>query len=295
MDKWSALSGDISRALGVTCAFAPERAVAGGCINECHLWQSAAGPLFIKSGPAERLVLFEAEAEGLRELANAQAVRVPQPLGWGVCEGSAWLALEWIEAGAPTPAADAALGRQLATLHRVTAPRFGWHRDNFIGTTPQPNASDSGWVAFLRERRLRFQLDLGTRQGWAGALRPRGELLLEHLGAFFTSYRPVPSLLHGDLWGGNWLADAAGRPVIFDPAVYYGDREADIAMTRLFGGFGPRFYSAYVAEWPLDAAAGTRRGLYDLYHLFNHANLFGGGYPAQAAQVIARLLAELGL
>ena len=111
---------------------------------------------------------------------------------------------------------------------------------------------------------------------------------------FFATYRPAPSLLHGDLWGGNWAALAGGEPVVFDPAVHHGDREADLAMTRLFGGFGPDFHAAYVAEWPLDAAAGTRRDLYQLYHVLNHLNLFGGGYRAQAEALVDRLLAAIG-
>lgn len=295
VSDWPALSRELSKALGSACAAAPERAIAGGCINECYRWSCGRGPLFVKIAPAERLAAFEAEAEGLDELRRARAVSVPAVIGHGSSGRVAWLALEWIEPGEPDAAADALLGEQLAWQHRVSAPHFGWRRDNTIGSTPQINTPHEDWVAFLRERRLRFQLDLAAQQGFAGGLRARGELLLEHLGAFFTSYRPVPSLLHGDLWGGNWMVDAAGEPVIFDPAVYFGDREADIAMTRLFGGFGPGFYSAYVSEWPLDAAAGTRRGLYDLYHVLNHANLFGGGYVRQATALVGRLLAELGL
>jgi len=149
-------------------------------------------------------------------------------------------------------------------------------------------------VSFFRDRRLRYQLDLAERCGHLGRLQERGRELLERIGAFFSAYEPVASLLHGDLWGGNWGVDERGTPVIFDPAVYYGDREADLAMTRLFGGFGADFYAAYAAAWPLDPGAPLRVELYNLYHLLNHANLFGGGYPRQAERTVDRLLAELG-
>jgi len=188
-------------------------------------------------------------------------------------------------------ATDELLGRQLAALHRVTHTRFGWHRDNTIGSTPQINTQKNDWVTFYREQRLRYQLELAAENGYGGSLQRRGEQLLERLPAFFISYRPRPSLLHGDLWGGNHAALTDGTPVIFDPAVYYGDREADLAMTELFGGFGSGFYSAYRAAWPLDPGYRVRKDLYNLYHVLNHLNLFGGGYRGQAEQMVDRLLA----
>jgi fructosamine-3-kinase len=184
------------------------------------------------------------------------------------------------------------LGERLARLHRVTAPRFGWHRDNTIGATPQSNEWTGDWAAFVAGQRLGFQLDLVERHGHGGRLVDRGRRLCELVSAFLGDHRPQASLLHGDLWGGNWAADAAGEPVIFDPAVYFGDREADLAMTRLFGGFGRSFYEAYQAGWPLEPGAAQRVVLYNLYHVLNHLNLFGGGYGAQAEEMIERLLAE---
>jgi protein-ribulosamine 3-kinase len=272
----------------------PAGSVHGGCIAESYRWESDQGRLFVKLADASQLPMLQAEAAGLQELASAGAIRVPGVLAVGATDERSFLALEWIDLRAATTDSETKLGGRLAWQHRLSAPQFGWSRENTIGSTPQLNDWSADWVAFFRERRLRYQLDLAATNGYGGRLQERGARLLQLMGAFFTSYRPVPSLLHGDLWGGNWSVDAAGEPVVFDPAVYYGDREADIAMTRLFGGFGPAFYTAYQSEWPLDQAAGTRRALYNLYHVLNHLNLFGGGYAQQAAGMIDRLLAELG-
>jgi fructosamine-3-kinase len=284
----------LQTALGCTLSPAPDAAVAGGSINECVRWTGDGITLFVKLAAADAIEMFEAEAEGLRELSAAAALRVPEVLAVGREGSHSWLALRWIEFAAATRASDALLGERLAALHRVGAPRFGWKRHNTIGATPQHNTWDDDWVRFFVTRRLRAQLQLAERNGASRRLIERGGALCDAAGALYGSYRPVPSLLHGDLWSGNRAADAAGEPVVFDPAVYFGDRETDIAMTRLFGGFDPAFYAAYEAAWPLDEAAGTRRTLYNLYHVLNHFNLFGGGYAAQAEAMVGRLLAELG-
>ena len=226
-------------------------------------------------------------------LAAANAVRVPAVLGIGTSGDRAFLALEWIGFGSAAAGTEAMLGEQLARLHRATASRFGWHRDNTIGATPQHNDWAADWVDFFARQRLGFQLDLVERSGHRSRWLERGRELCDGLGALFTGHTPQPSQLHGDLWGGNWAADASGGPVIFDPATYYGDRESDLAMTHLFGGFGPEFYAAYEAAWPLDRGAGARRDLYNLYHVLNHVNLFGGGYATHAERMIERLLAEI--
>lgn len=277
---------------------APGRPVHGGSVHRCVQWLAEGRDTFVKIAPESQLDGLRAEADGLAELASAGALRVPAVLAVGECAGHALLALEWLElttASASDTPLQRALGERLAMQHRVTAPRHGWHRDGTIGATPQANAWDDDWVHFLRTRRLGPQLGLAARNGLDADVIDRGRRLVECCGAFFSSHRPVPSLLHGDLWGGNWARLAStGEPVVYDPAVHYGDREADIAMTRLFGGFGPAFYAAYQASWPLDQAAGTRRTLYNLYHVLNHYNLFGGGYGRQAAAMIDRLLAEFG-
>jgi len=287
------LSIPIGAAMGVKLQPQPAGQTHGGSINTCYRWESDVGPLFVKVAAASRRAMLEAEAVGLEELRRAATIRVPRVLGVGVHATHAWLALEWIQLGARTNAAEAMLGELLASQHRCTAREFGWYRGNTIGSTPQANDWSGDWVEFFRERRLRYQLQLAATKGHGGRLQRRGEELLERMGGFFASYRPVPSLLHGDLWGGNWGVESGGGPVIFDPAVYYGDREADLAMTRLFGGFGERFYSAYEASWPLDGGSGARADLYNLYHVLNHLNLFGDGYAGQAVALMERLLAEL--
>ncbi len=288
------LATAIGATLGAQLDPAPAASVHGGSINECYRWQTDTGPIFVKTAPARGSAMLEAEAAGLAELRQAAAVRVPKVLGTGCGAGKAWLALEWINGGRRTRATDRVLGEQLARQHRVVRDRFGWDRSNTIGSTPQLNHPDNDWVAFFRDRRLRFQLDLAAGRGHHGRLQLRGRRLTERVGELFRGCMPVASLLHGDLWAGNRMADGQGLPVIFDPAVYYGDREADLAMTRLFGGFGADFYSAYEAAWALDDGAEVRSDLYNLYHVLNHLNLFGSGYLGQAMALIDRLLAELG-
>jgi fructosamine-3-kinase len=289
-----ALRGALETALGWPLEAAPAARVVGGSINECLRWRGAGGDLFVKLAAVERLEMLEAEAAGLRELGDSGAVRVPQVLATGAAGSSAWLALRWIDFSGNTRVSEQSLGEQLAQLHRVTAQRFGWHRHNTIGSTPQHNAWDDDWVRFFVTQRLGAQLVLAERNAAPPRLLDRGRKLAELTAGLFSGSRPAPSLLHGDLWAGNWGTDNTGSPVIFDPAVYFGDREADLAMTHLFGGFGPGFYAAYEAAWPLDRAADTRRTLYNLYHVLNHFNLFGGSYAAQAEGMIERLLGELG-
>ena len=283
----------LAEVLGRRPELLQQQHVGGGCINEAQRLITDAGDFFVKTNEAGLLPMFEAEAEGLREMAAAEAIRVPTPYATGTAIGWAFIVMEYLPTGPGTGAGHERMGRELAAMHRHTAERFGWHRDNTIGSTPQPNAWHHDWVAFWRERRLGHQLDLAARHGAPKGLIDKGRRLQAALDAFFTDYTPVPSVLHGDLWSGNAAFTADGEPVIFDPAVYYGDREADVAMTELFGGFPARFYDAYREAWPLDPGYRTRRTLYNLYHILNHFNLFGGGYAGQAQRMTEQLLAEL--
>lgn len=286
-----ALAEAISRARGTRFHAARVEAMHGGDISRAYCLTDGAARFFAKIQPAARLAWFEAEADGLAQLAAAGAVRVPGVIWAGVIAGHACLVLEYLPL---QPHGDvAALGRQLAQQHRVSAAGYGGARDNWIGATPQANGWLDDWIDFWRCRRLGVQLALAAKNGYGGALQRDGAKLLERLDAFFDGYVPPPSLLHGDLWSGNhgFLADAT--PVLFDPAAYFGDRECDLAMSELFGGYAPAFYAAYREAWPLDPGYGVRRTLYNLYHVLNHANLFGGSYAAQAARMAAQLLAQL--
>lgn len=288
---WTAIAAQISQLTRKT--FIPENLspVGGGCINRVFCIRHQDQQFFIKLNKTEHLAMFEVEAAGLEEIIRSASLRVPRPLCSGSGHGHAWLVLEFIDLQSRGDAT--ALGNGLADMHRCTAEKFGWSRDNTIGSTPQQNTAESDWIAFWRQQRLGYQLNLAQRKGYTGLLQSLGEQLLSECQHFFTGYTPVPSLLHGDLWGGNYAFDAAGQPIIFDPAVYYGDREADLAMTELFGGFSADFYAAYQDAWPLQTGYASRKQLYNLYHILNHLNLFGAQYLRQAEIMIKKLLSEL--
>jgi protein-ribulosamine 3-kinase len=291
MGPWPDIERAIGAATSAPFAIESRATVGGGCINESHVVRGHGRAFFVKLNSPEREAMFSAEADGLCEIAGTNTVRVPNPVCHGAGPSASWIVLEHLDLrGADNPCMRA-LGKNLARLHRVTAGRHGWHRDNTLGATPQINTPADDWVAFWRERRLGFQLRLAAANGHGGRGLEGGERLIEKLAAFFKGYDPAPSLLHGDLWSGNAAMAAGGEPVIYDPAVYYGDREADLAMTELFGGFPPAFYDAYRSEYPVDPGYDTRRHLYNLYHVLNHLNLFGGGYRAQAERMIGQLLA----
>jgi len=247
--------------------------------------ETTAEPLFVKLGGLDSYRMFQAEALGLQTLAKANAVRVPAVIACLRTDLHALIAIEWLELRSPTEKSDAQLGRRLARLHRVDADRFGWDIDNTIGPTPQINTWSDDWPVFFTECRLKFQLDLVKKSRIDNSLAEDGYHLLESIGPLLEQHRPAPSLLHGDLWSGN-RACVDGEPAIFDPATHFGDRECDIAMTRLFGGFNASFYSAYQKAWPLPAGHERRVAVYQLYHVLNHVNLFGGGYVRQARELM---------
>ncbi len=292
-----ALAQAIGDATGVRFEPAAVAPVGGGCIHTALriTGETAQGrrAFFAKVNDAERAPMFAAEADGLAALASAGAVRVPKVVARGEDGERAWLVLEWLELAALDAASAAALGEALARQHALAQPRFGWPRDNFIGASPQVNGWSDDWLDFWRRNRLHAQLRLAAHNRLPSRMIDRGERLVADCEAFFRGYTPAKSLLHGDLWSGNASALPDGTPVVFDPAVYVGDREADVAMTELFGGFPRDFQAAYRALSPLDDGYRTRRELYNLYHVLNHANLFAGSYVGQADQAIDRLLAQI--
>jgi len=267
--------------------------VGGGSINTAYQLTANGHAYFIKLNQPQLVDMFEAEARGLEEMRALNCVRIPEVICFGQADGHSYIILEYIELGSLRGQASKLLGTQLAQLHSHTQDFFGWHIENTIGSTPQHNERHHDWLSFWQQQRLAKQLKFAANNGFSGRIHDRGQQLLEKLPLFFDNYSPEPSLLHGDLWSGNAAADPQGNPVIFDPACYYGDRETDIAMTELFGGFGGDFYAAYQAQYPLDSGYKTRKTLYNLYHILNHLNLFGGGYLSQSENMIEQLLAEI--
>lgn len=291
--NWSNIIEQIENASGIPFKLVNARPLAGGDINTAYCLEGIDRNYFVKLNGAETLDMFAAEAAGLSEMASTHTVTVPTPIVHGKTTQHAFLVLEFIEFGNKHKASQRLLGHQLALLHQQRQPYFGWHRDNTIGSTHQPNGRCDEWLNFWRTNRLQHQLDLAASGGYRGQLQSLGNQLGHNLSVFFNGYDPHPALLHGDLWGGNAATDKHGNPVIFDPACYYGDREADLAMTELFGGFSQDFYAAYHDTYPIDKNYAIRKKLYNLYHILNHLNLFGSGYLSQAEHLISSLLSEV--
>jgi len=289
---WKAIVEAVSQQTGIRLRADTAREVAGGDIHRAYRLESDGGPVFLKLAVLARAEQLLAESAGLQVLADAGAVRVPAVIDCGEAGAWAYLLMEWLNLSSGGPACSSRLGTALAALHACTAPSFGLGRDNFIGASPQPNGWSRNWVDFFRERRLGFQLQLAASKGMP-ELQRQGQQLFGAMDDLFRDYQPVASLLHGDLWAGNWGCLDSGEPLIFDPAVYYGDRETDLAMTRLFGGFDGAFYQAYERAWPLAPGWRLRGELYQLYHVLNHANIFGGAYAGDAARRMQSLLRQL--
>lgn len=266
--------------------------VTGGDINEATRIETEQDTYFVKWNPKPLPNLFEVEARGLALLQAPDAIRVPNVYGYDEPANGrpAFIVLEWVEQGnAGRAAAGELFGRQLAALHRTTAPQFGLDHGNYIGALPQPNEPMTSWLDFYRERRLGFQRQLAQQKGLMSTERNRKlGRLMEHLDRWIDDDDVQPALIHGDLWGGNYLIDAQGRPVLIDPAVYYAHREVELAFTELFGGFPPSFYTAYNEAYPLSPEYEERRPLYQLYHLLTHLNLFGETYGRSVDRILNR-------
>ncbi|NES96265.1 MAG: fructosamine kinase family protein [Desertifilum sp. SIO1I2] len=283
----------IAQATDRPFAIEQTRSVSGGCINQGYSLVGTDRTYFVKLNQASQLAMFEAEALGLTQMAQTQTIRVPQPICWGTADRSAYIVLEWLSFGRGSSSDWEAMGRQLAAMHRATPPDlpqatpFGWLQNNTIGSTPQINDWTADWITFWVKHRLGYQFQLAKRKG--GDF-PQSDRLLAAIPELLAHYQPQPALVHGDLWSGNAAFTTDGEPVILDPATYVGDREVDMAMTELFGGFPAAFYRGYNETYPLDAEYQQRKTLYNLYHILNHFNLFGGGYGSQANRMIAEIL-----
>ncbi len=292
---WNQIAEQISQATGERFEIRDRRSVGGGCINQGYQISDGSHYYFLKLNQACEFAMFEAEALGIQQITKTQTIRVPQPICWGIVGNSAYLVLEWLNLGGKSQAsAWEDMGKKLALLHQWTPPEnepsyenFGWGLNNTIGSTPQINTWERNWAKFWQEHRIGYQLKLAKRRGRSFE---QGEKLLNLIPDLLAGHYPKPSIVHGDLWGGNASITAEGEPVIYDPATYFGDREVDLAMTELFGGFPPSFYQGYHQIFPLKSGYEHRKKLYNLYHILNHFNLFGGSYAAQANQMMGEIL-----
>ncbi|MEM7345119.1 MAG: fructosamine kinase family protein [Chloroflexota bacterium] len=267
--------------------------VSGGDISQAARIRLKTGEqCFVKWQVRPAPTMFEVEAKGLILLQSTKALQIPTVLAYSRSDDESpdFIAMTWLGRGTSKPHIDEALGHGLAALHQVTSHQYGLDYDNFIGATPQINNQETNWIDFFREHRLGFQMRLAKKNGRLPTQRERWlNSLLADLDKWLPPSPPV-SLLHGDLWGGNWLVTDSGDPALIDPAVYYGDREAELAFTEMFGGFSARFYAAYSEAWPLDKNYQARKEIYNLYHLLNHLNLFGESYGHSVDAILRRFV-----
>ncbi len=289
----SAIAAAIAANTGTPFIPVSASSISGGSIHRAWLLTDGRQRYFVKTGAIDVAPMFAAEARGLQALAAVAVLRTPTFVALGQAGTQAFLVLEYLDLAPLDQRCGERLGESLARLHHASADSFGWSEDNFIGATPQNNSSHVSWPHFFGEHRLRPQLELAKAQGMDKSLLDKAHALIERIGGLFIDYRPLPSLLHGDLWSGNAAQCNDGTAAIFDPACYYGDRETDIAMAELFGGFPTGFFAAYRSAWPLDPGYEARKPLYNLYHILNHFNLFGSAYLGQAQRMIEKLLADL--
>ncbi len=281
----------VLRAAGDDSSIEQTRPLAGGCINHALRLDTRHSSYLLKWNTNPLPDMFPVEASGLQLISDTRTVRVPSVLAAANTTPThpAFILLEWLEGTerVTSPTMQETLGRHLAAMHRASTPAYGLDHDNYLGTMPQYNGWDENWLTFFRERRLRPQINLAQRHGHMPSNRQRGlERVIDRLEDWLGGVERQPSLLHGDLWGGNVIAGPDHTPALIDPAVYYGDREAELAYTELFGGFSSHFYAAYQETWPLAPGYAERRDMYNLYHLLNHLNHFGESYGSGVDAVI---------
>ena len=296
MINWHAICGHLCTQTRSDLKFSSVSAVSGGNSNQTYLLSVADTTLnngtrkyFVKLNADQYLQAFISERVSLESIWQTHSVCVPQVIVQGLVGEYAYLVLEYLPLSGSGN--SHLLGTQLAAMHRTQATHHGWQHDNTLGLTTQLNTWTNDWSNFWREQRLGYQLDLARQNGFCGKLQSLGHRVLDALPDLLAGHQPPPSLLHGDLWSGNHGYQNDGSPVIFDPASYYGDRETDIAMTELFGGFHHDFYTAYRSAYPLDAGYESRRSLYNLYHILNHCNMVSSSYVMQAEAMMKLILA----
>jgi fructosamine-3-kinase len=290
---WIEIAQRISQATNQRFEVNECRSISGGCINQAYrIGDTRRRQYFIKLNRIDLLDMFVAEAKGLLEIAATQTINVPMPICWGTVADRSYLVLDYLNLTNRGTATNwQEMGRSLAHLHRDrtnSSPAFGWQIDNTIGGTPQVNTCEKDWTTFFTTHRIGYQFQLARSKG---GNFPKSEQLIAVIPRILDGHHPQSSIVHGDLWSGNASFTTDGKPVIFDPATYWGDREVDLAMTELFGGFPAAFYQGYEEVYPLDPGDRSHRKLlYNLYHILNHYNLFGGSYQQQANSTIDTLL-----
>ena len=283
---WSVIANHIAEVKGISFNARNIKTITGGCINETYQIQDHNKSYFVKLNNLDSIDMFAAEADGLNEMAATKTIRVPSPICFGISNQKSYLVLEYIHLNNGNFKSQTNLGKDIAKLHSIGQKKFGWHRNNTIGTTMQLNPTNNNWPEFFRKYRLEFQINLAKKNGFEFH---RSKELLNKTDDFFYGYKPKPTLLHGDLWSGNFAFDENKNPVVFDPANYYGDREAEFGLTEMFGGFSSDFWNGYNSVLPLDPGYSTRKELYRLYHTLNHLNLFGSSYAVSVQQLISQL------
>jgi protein-ribulosamine 3-kinase len=265
------------------------QSLSGGCISNAYKIKTDVGKIyFLKHNSSVNNDMFIKEAHGLQELNKAGVIKIPDV----ICFDEDYILLELIVSGKKQKNFSDDFGRKFALLHKFSNKFYGYNEDNYIGSNPQVNISEQNekhdWAEFYFNKRILFQLQLAEETGNSTSELRRAISVLENkIDEIIVDNGEKPSLLHGDLWGGNYLINEKGFACLIDPAVYYGNREADLAMTKLFGGFDSRFYEAYNEVFPLLDGYEYRENIYKLYHVLNHLNLFGGGYYSQAMSLIS--------
>ncbi|MBN2803126.1 MAG: fructosamine kinase family protein [Deltaproteobacteria bacterium] len=286
---YNALNIAIKDLFGTNAMIDNTKNISGGCISHTYVVYITTGEkVFVKENSLKYLNMFHSEFAALELLKCAGGPVIPTPFSTFETADRAFILMEFIESGVKNRDFDERAGEALGNLHKNKKNRlYGLSFNNFIGTTPQDNFQNKSWPDFFAERRLLPQIKLAQKNSSLDITLERKLFkLIENIDTFIHQPEEGPSLLHGDLWSGNIMCDKNNNPVIFDPAVYYGDRETDIAMTTLFGGFSNRFYEAYNENYPLEKDFKSRTDIYNLYHILNHLNIFGRGYLSQVNSIL---------
>ena len=288
MNVWQTIETEISKTIESDFKITYREIVSGGDINESYRISDGDTEYFVKCNDAISTDMFKAEASGLHALQQTNQFKIPKVITYGNFENNCYLVLEYLNFTGSNSLK--LFGEKLAKLHTTSLDRFGFSQDNFIGKTKQLNSWSENWGEFFTENRLAFQIDLLKQKG--SNIHKDGNLieLLKILPEFLNSHQPKPSLVHGDLWQGNYGFSENGQPVLYDPACYYADHEVDLAMLELFGNPGLGFFESYKSELEIKPGYSVRKQVYNLYHILNHANLFGGSYEHQADVMIGAIL-----